>query len=413
MSEDKSMKFTMYGTTQEYDKLFDEIYKLDSNLSANEINEFIRSKLSLIISIAKILEYKNVENFTFYRIRLQKENEPLIDESSVASFNYPPITELIKRGRANLEKEQVFYACGDSHTPFHELAKHIDLGKTIVYLSKWGVKPIPSNIHMHSLFFGVDESRNNSYASLMAKGVSAEFDKMCKSLPTNLQSIFLYYQKKYTELFTSSGNEFYHISSAIAHQTFYDMKNEHFDTPIIMYPAVAKNKDSVNFAIRKDFADNFLYLKEVDKMVVTEISETQNTYTPISRGIPNGNNINWLNLKRNITIHFEKAAISYDISHPVQAKYISIDATETLTQCCPMHAFTIRKFYDDNKISDDALQKASSEIPIQAMDFIHKKQIAGFVYTEMEGDLFLTSKLSESKRITFIRVPVTTEYSYE
>jgi len=362
----------------------------------------------LLIIIAQSLEYDNLKDFTFYRIRVVNETDKPINEKTPDSFTYPPICDdfSISRGRANLKGEQVFYASGDSHTPFHELSKFILPGKSIVYLSKWRFKSIPPNTYMRSLFFGIDDTKEESYASIMARGINEQYLNMCKTLPYNLQEIFLYYQKKYAELFTFPDDNHYHISSAIAHNFFKSIKSEKFDAPIITYPSIAKKMNSVNFAIRKDFVDNHLHLIEVDKIIVTKIAEKENSYIPIQRGVHKNGILEWLDFKVNVTIEENELMVSYD-----KITFKAMSASDTLTSSCSKHTFNTKEFLNINQITEKNIRENIRNSTFQNFDFKLKNSF--YLFAELDQDVFLSSELSAQKAIRWVKVPVSIEFSYE
>lgn len=406
--EKKTIQFTVLGTTAEYDKVFEEIKQLPKTLPPEEIVSQIQKKISLAMIWALPLEMKAIKSFPIHRIRVQKQDE-VINEEGISSFYYPPDTTKIKMGRANVAGQQVFYASGDNHTPFHELSDQIEVGKSIVYFTQWGIRDCFEVVNMRTLFMGISTNEENDYASIMAKGLNEQIEEFLFSwkLDEKPRELFRYCQQHYNDLFTVNGNECYHISSAIAHDTFVSALNQNVDIPIIAYPAVSKDKRAVNFAFRKDFADKYIYLKQIDKVVVTKLEDESVGFTPISRGIVKDGKLEWHKLKVKAEPDYENAWVCFDkIARPLQPG-------EGVTSCCAKHKISIEEFLRRNSLSEETLVQGITELPKELMDGqlskVEKREIIASTY----GDVFVESDTSEAGRVKYIRLPVDYTIGYE
>lgn len=288
-------KYPVYSKAY-YDEAFEEIKKIPYSTSVNDINNFIRHKLGIIIY--QYLEHTGVgiEQFPIYRVRSVSKEEQ-INETQSSEFHYPPI-EYCSLGRCNRQGFQVFYSSGDFNTPFIESQDRINVNESTVYLSKWQIKPELKTIKVYYFFLGIDTDLKN-HAAIMATGLQENFENHLKNFNNSEKELFIYGQKKLRELFTSETKEYYHITSALAHAVFEELKIKGVNMPIIAYPSVAKSKTSVNFAINKDFVDQYLYVKEIYKGIVTEISKNDVLYSIEAKGYgdSNTNIISWKKTK--------------------------------------------------------------------------------------------------------------------
>lgn len=287
-------KYPVYSK-EYYDQAFEEIKKLPNNTSVDNINSFIRNKLGIIIY--QYLEHTGIgiEQFPIYRVRSVSKDERLIETES-SKFHYPPI-EFCTIGRCNREGVQVFYSSGDFNTPFIESQDKININESIVYLSKWQIKPELKSVKVQYFFLGIDTNAKN-HAAIMATGLQENFENHLKNFNADEKERFIYGQKKLRELFTSETKDYYHITSALVDAVFKELKAKGADMPIIAYPSVAKSKTSVNFAISKDFVDKYLYIKEIYKGIVNEIKkDVIFTFEAKGYGNPNTKTIIWKKTK--------------------------------------------------------------------------------------------------------------------
>ena len=405
MKDKHELNLRILGTKAEYDKAFEKIRQIPENTPPLEVVKIIRELISLTLMPIRPLAYDAIKNFTFYRVRPVNKSAP-INDTDIREFYFPP-KDLCKMGRANRDKEQVFYLSGDSNTPFHEIASHMNIDGCIIYLTKWGIKKTGVPIYMHSFFFGIPEGEDN-YASIMASGLEDLLQKLSAKLPEKAKENLGYCQKLYQELFTSKDRRYYHITSAIVSDIF--SSKEQFDIPVVAYPSVAKNKEAVNFAFRSDFVEQYFYLKEVDKVIVNHINDDQVSFSQLSRGIVNGSSIDWKNLKLTLNkVHYENALVSLDKS-PVHFK--ELNTNERLTSCCINHSYEVKALFERSNFGESTILKGISEMPQEGFEFTLSKTIDTEIIAPTTGSVYLNTNISETGRVTFIKVPITYTMEY-
>jgi hypothetical protein len=401
---DIKIEFTVLNSKEAYDKLFNDIYNISKDLPPEEIVSQIQQKITLALLWIRTMNRDALENFPLYRIRVQRVGE-IINENKISEFYYPPNPAI---GRANIAGQQVFYASADPHTPFHEKKDEIKVGKSVVYASYWGIRNCPEEVHMRSLFFGVPVNEKKDYASIMAEGLNEQAEKYFDQIPEEARDLFAYCQRLYTELFIIDSKDYYHLSSAIAHDTFVSALKQKADVPIITYPSVAKDKRAINFVIRKDFADKYLYLKHVDKMLVTDLGEETVKCTPITRGYVKNGEIEWRTIKVKVEkVHYEEAWICTEkLGRPLQPG-------ECLTNCCIKHKVSLEEFMKKNNLTEDFLAKGITEIPEGLIDSVLSVSQKMDLMAELSGNVFAEKDIVDDKRIKYIRVPITYTIGYE
>src|SRR5574337_753076 len=388
-NDEKKVHFTVYGTKEEYDKIFEEIINLSPELPPEEIVSQIQKRISMAMIWSLALERKSLESFTMHRISVVKPGD-FINEEDVASFYYPPDANKIKRGRANIAGQQVFYASGDNHTPFHELSDQIELGKTIVYYSQWELKDCPEGVFMRTLFMGIPTNEEGDYASIMAGGLNEQIETWLTRLEEKPRELFRYCQQRYNELFTINGGDCYHISSAIAHDTFVSALNQGIDIPIIAYPAVSKNKRAVNFAFRKDFADNYIRLKQVDKIIVTQLQDESVSFDVVSRGLVKDGKIEWRKLNIVAKPDFENVWICFDkIARPLKTG-------EGVTLCCAKHKISMEEFLKQNNVTANFLSQGITKLPKELMNGQQSTVEKYEIIAPTKGEVYVDSDISPS-----------------
>lgn len=353
----KQNQFTLKVYKKEYyDRAFLEIEKLPTSLSPEEINLEISKRMDLTMIPVHMAKKAMLESLDLFRLRIPKPTD-IFDDNQIPSFYYPPDCEIIPQGRANIAKQQVFYASLDGNTPFHELSNQIIPNETICYLSVWGFQNLPEITHVRNLFLGIPPGIEDNLASLMATGLTEQIEQMLSTLPENLSEDFLYGQKKYSALFSSS-SEYYHLSSAIAYNTFISSQEQGASMPILTYPSVAKNKSSVNMAIRKEYADNHLFLKEVYMVVLTEFGEKICKTQVAKKGVVKDGIIKW----SQPLFKYEIKNLFYSEDGSRENAKALVD-NEFYTTCCFDHKLTIPEVLERISITDEKIRSVISNIP--------------------------------------------------
>ncbi len=202
MAKQSQFSGTVYKK-EYYDTAFLEIEKLPASLSPEEINLEISKRMNLTMIFVHMATNVMLESIELFRLRVPGANENF-EEDKIHSYYYPPAYIKFPSGRANIPNQQVFYASLDGNTPFHELSNQIIPNETKCYLSVWGLQNLPEITNIRNLFLGIPPGIEENMASLMATGLTEQVDQMLSKIPEHVREDFLYGQKKYSSLFTSS-----------------------------------------------------------------------------------------------------------------------------------------------------------------------------------------------------------------
>lgn len=356
MSNQFKTRLTIY-TKEHYDKVFAEIKNIPMHWNPKRINNYIREKITLPLSMNMVYKKWLMEKMPIYRARVQYEND-IIDENCPKSFGCPPFRPTT-HGRANRRGQVVFYASGDKITPFFEKRTDIEKQlaiepeKVIVYLSKWIIPDSPDNVMINSIFLGVDENSTN-FAAFMAKGMREQFNLMFAKLPDKAREYFEYCQMLYNGLFTTKGEEHYHITSSIAYQMFVSIYRKNTDIPIIAYPSVATDKNTVNFAFRKDFAERHLRLYEVEKVQMIGFEGSGVKYHRLKKGIFKDGDMNWSHYQLQVDgIDFNNSKVSCE-----GEEFKAIDTTTAVfSEGSNLEKMSFRAYLNNKRLNKAALQR--------------------------------------------------------
>jgi hypothetical protein len=325
------------------------------------------------------------------------------------SFTYPP-KKLMPFGRANRKGMQVLYGSGDDHTAFHEKKNEIIPGKSIVYLTKWGIKPYPGPSIYRSLFLGLPID-NDSYAAMVARPIHEYMKEQFKHLPEQVWEYFLYGQKKYNDLFCAEGDEFYPITSSVIYDTFVLAAKQNVNIPIVMYPSVAKKRDSVNFVIRKDFVDKYMYIKEVKKIIVKEIAEEAIQASLVAKATNIDGKLVWKSIKANMNnIQYSHAKIMFNNEEETLR---DLKPGERITTCCKDHTMSLEEFLQKNNISEHEIMSQLNNTDIGGINKDLPLLIQSAFIAPTHGTVYLADNIVENAKISHIMVPFTYILSYQ
>lgn len=286
-------------SVSEYDVLFEDIKAIPPNYSPEQILAILNRTLIHPAVIMQEINKESRDITNIYRVRVLKEIEIINDISDPQEFSYPP-KECCQLQRCNFEGEPVFYGAIDANTPLEEAKKSIMVGKSICYLSKWGIKDCPEPLWCQRMFYGLPE--NEDYvAGIFSTALREGIRNILPALSKEQMDGMSYYLKKYQELFTSPGEEYYHITAAIVSDLFKNYHGKelgnapyHINMPIFTYPSIARNKESMNYAVTTEFADKYLYLKYVDKIIVKSSEGDRVNYAISERGIVENGKVVWV-----------------------------------------------------------------------------------------------------------------------
>lgn len=387
-------------TKEYYDKIFEEIEQIPLDLSPEEINIEIQKRINLTTIQGQTLSKDFLDAVELYRVRVpnpvKKSKEDLVSWHS-----YPPDPKYVtNKGRANIEGQQVFYASFDANTPFHEMSKYITPGSSIVYLSKWKINH-PGGAFMRNLFLDIPTDDENNLSSLMAKGLVKAFDEIMIGVPENEKQNYIYSQKKYANLFAWPDEKYYHLTSSIAYFNFVSALKQKANLPILAYPSVAKNKKTVNWAIRKDFKDEYIHLQEVYKVLVNELTEDKVNVSIISKGVEEEvGKIKWLSLKQNVSFSLLYVSPDLNIKNRREVK-----PDDLFTACCNKHAINKEQLFINLNINEKTILKNINQIPIN-YNFEGSNVSDIMLFIPTNSKLYLNHDISENGQINYLLISV-------
>jgi hypothetical protein len=409
MSKKKhKIDFKIY-TPEEYDKIVEDLLKIPNYWNPKRIINYIAKKFSLTVIPGQLLSEETSNNFPFYRIRVYNKGQSEIDESNPKSFGYPP-KSLMPFGRANRKGMQVLYGSSDDHTPFIEKKNDIIPGKSIIYLTKWGIKPYPGPVIYRSLFLGLPID-NDSYTAIMAKPVHDHMKEQFKNLPEKAWEYFLYGQKKYNDLFCAEGEEYYPITSAMIYDTFVLAAKQNVHIPIVMYPSVAKKRDSVNFVIRKDFVDKYMYVKEVKKIIVKEIKNETIEASLTARATNVDGKLVWKSIRASLNdIGYSYAKVMYNGK---EETIRDLKPEDKITTCCKEHGISLKEFFQKNNISEHEIMSQLNSTNLGEINKELPLRVRSSFIAPTYGNVYLTDNVNEDAKISHILVPFTYTLSYQ
>jgi len=398
------LSFEIYSK-EKYDEIFEEIRKLSPALSPEEISTEIQSRINSTMILCWTWEKEKLESLELFRVRVPRIGETF-QESKISSYSYPPEASMIKsKGRANVEGQQVFYAALDGNTAFHEMSQDITPESKVVYLTKWGIKHAEKPVIMRSLFLDIPTDED-TLSSLMAKDLENIINNALEGVPENKRQDYIYGQKKYADLFTWKDKEYYHLTSAIAYYTFVTASKQRAHFSILAYPSVVKNKKTVNFAIRKEFADSSVYLKEVYKVSVNELNDDKVNVLIGGKGVVENGKIKWYKKGKEITINGLYVSFNDD---PYKGR--TLLETERFTLGSKKDILTRGQILNKVGLTLEKLLDKVKEIPL-TLDFEGAQEHeTGFVIP-VDFNLYLTSDISEKGKIKNLLLSIKISHPY-
>ena len=229
----------------------------------------------------------NVINYNIELYRVTKLYEGLDNNiENSASFSCPP-SEKTNIGRSNLEGFPVFYGSISAKTAIDEV--NLELDETF-YISKWKFQ---KNKSLNTFILAND--------SIDRGGVfDNKIDECLELITSNFseenKSRFKETQKRFIDLFTHNGSEYYNISASIAHQILYFLKDKIVETPVLIYPSVSKKGSEYNFAIHPDFVNDSSCFNLISVVKCKKSKENEGEVL-FSKGINNNGKISWGDFK--------------------------------------------------------------------------------------------------------------------
>lgn len=390
------------------DQIFENIRKIKSDSTPEEINKAVSGEFPSPLIIAQPFTQEIIEKVSFYRARVYnpgKDNP--VNEQDPQAFGYPP-EEFCKLGRCNRPGQQVLYTSTDEHAPFHEVADKITPGISIVYLSKWKIKKLPEGRYYRNFFLGLD-TQPGTYAELMAGELNKRIEEMLSKMPERFRKLLLYGQKKYAELFTDSSKDLYHITSSLIYDSI--IKKIKPDVPAIGYPSVAKSKTHVNFVFRKDFVDEYMEVVEVKKVIVKRLEHESVDLTFLQKAEVIEGKVNWYSLRAsNAKFNFDQV---YAVLKNNSNKPVHIGSDSILTSGKPNHSYSIEQFLEHHKININDVLKVLADFPVNMSMEKIPTLVERAMVINTTGEIYIQGKISKKQLVTNFVIPVTYSLDYE
>lgn len=255
--------FTIFSK-ETIDKQFIQIKKelhpsMDHNIILKKFHEILHNRVILTFTYDS-----ESEEFTIYRITNPWNgfdcNDPL-------SYSYNP--NPTENGRAHRKGFPVFYGSIDPYTAFTEMKDDIKTNDSF-YLSRWKIK-FNSKTNTHPLIINSSTKNDEHILNSVIKNIHLGLKNMVREIPNEFKEGYLYSIEKLGDLFTSKGTLYYHITSAYCHQILYDLPSKKVNIPIILYPSVENNLNSINWAIHPSFVESDeMKLQDVFEMSLKE-----------------------------------------------------------------------------------------------------------------------------------------------
>ncbi len=198
------------------------------------------------------------------------------------TFSYPPSQFCRQNGRANLMGKPVFYCSDQGGTAMIETKPA--LGSTI-YLGKWGV--LCNREWRISCFLPPDIPSRNPWYNLAQN----QFDHVSKYA----QQIGLGKAEQLEHITNFLAKAFvgevppYYLTSWLADEVLYGYAG----IDMLVYPSFTTSANTCNLAIRPDFADSYMKLQKVYRLLVTRLSDTTINYQTQAVGNVTSGKIEW------------------------------------------------------------------------------------------------------------------------
>jgi len=221
------------------------------DFSTHRVEEVKEEVQKAFTPISPLPYINNIINSEMYFLRARIIDEQKEDISKIETFGSPP-PNFTNIGRANLEKEPVFYATLESLLSMQEIKANKG---DICYISAWK-KPLYPPMHVTLMNMHVEKN------SWLYKWVESSKQEVINTFGLRGEKLdmFFHAMQLRSRLFTEPN---YHLTSKLSHDIIYS-KSAKSDS--LLYPSVI-NEKKCNFAISNDFAKKHLELRRVYKYV--------------------------------------------------------------------------------------------------------------------------------------------------
>lgn len=224
-----------------------------------------------------------IPHFPIYRVRRSVSvNE---DIGTISPFSIPA-DSIVTRGRANAHNRAVFYASNNIGTAILEsrCSLHED-----IYLSVWHFEHPFSYMD----YLSTDNLHNTLYSNMYNKRIDLLRKKFSCYTQEETEGLMKSIEKQ-SRWFLRE--EDYSISSYISNSHLYETNLDQYGYRIdgILYPSIATNKQSVNFAISRVYAENSLRCSKLFHLRIKEINAEKATIDSLIKvGVCEGKKVIW------------------------------------------------------------------------------------------------------------------------
>jgi hypothetical protein len=226
----------------------------------------------------------HIDELNVFRVVKLYEGIPPESQLKAQDLSYPK--KVSKYGRAHIPNHPVFYGSLDVFTSIDE--SKLKIGETF-YISNWNLKP--SN-DLHAFFQCFDSSGEGG---ILYESINQKLSEALEKIPPEAIETFKYTQKRVTDLFKITSENFYNVTSAIAHKLLFQMKPLIVDSPILIYSSVNNKPDNYNLAIHHSLADD--PIRFPFKSVLKCRKKKGNKIDVIQKGFIRDNYVSWKKLK--------------------------------------------------------------------------------------------------------------------
>jgi hypothetical protein len=231
------------------------------------------------------------ENFKKIEIYRVVDEYDGIDITNPKSFSYNPIANNI--GRAHIKNHPVFYGSEYFGAAISEIKDSLNLGG-IYYLSKWEISVNKPTFAVMLLPTSKVLKENSKLFNIANNNIN-ELKKIFNFNKKEANVSLMNYVTKLNDLFLIEGQEYYNLTSCIAHEILYNLRVDiDYTIDLLLYPSVELNQNELNYAIHPRLVDSeFMNIKEVYKFKLKEKKEDGNQIEVLQIGIPNNEKIEW------------------------------------------------------------------------------------------------------------------------
>jgi hypothetical protein len=268
MSEKRSFDISAY-TKEQVEKIFAQIEFETSELEDHiEIEKIITKSLGGRLLLNMVF-YPNEAPVTLYRVTPASKSS-WFKVNKKSTYSYPPSPKI---GRANIPEKPVFYASLDPTTAIREMKNRLNPGKDF-YISEWKFNPKKTTYGHCLVLNSTTEKNEDQFLFKMANHHADQVGTIFQNVPKEINDGMIHATRKMGDLFTIPGEEKYKITSAYAYHILYGIRAQRAYLPILLYPSVANNHQSINFAIHPELIKNeSVELQRVFKLSIPNESD--------------------------------------------------------------------------------------------------------------------------------------------